>query len=114
MRDVLGIIAAGVVACLTFGINMIFLVNVTTPMDSSERVGGLALTIFFFWSIAISIAAAIFTIRVVAQKERSCDICGELVANDVVDWMQRVDKDGEASLWVPTHVDCSTDNHRIP
>ena len=122
MRDVLGLIAAGVVACLTFFINLIFLAFVLTPTGPErggdialiDRGGDIAIVIIFFWSLTIPIVAAVFAFRLIVPKERVCDICGKPIPNDAVDWMQRIGKDGEASLWVPTHADCSTENHREP
>jgi len=114
MRDVLGIIAAGVVACLTFLINMIFLLNVLEPMGFLERASNIALVIFILWSFTTPIVAAVFTIRLVGLKERVCDVCGKPIPNNAIDWMHRIGKHGEASLWVPTHADCSTKNHREP
>ena len=120
MRDVLGLLAAGVVACLTFFINLIFIAFVTTPIgperggDIVDSGGDIAVVIVLIWSLTIPIVAAVFAFRLVAPKERLCDICEKRIPNDAVDWMQRIGKDGEASLWVPTHVDCSTENHRVP
>ena len=112
-RDVLGLLAAGVVACLTFFVNLIFIAYFLAPIGP-ERVGDIAVVIVLIWSLTIPIVAAVFAFRLVVPKERLCDICEKPIPNDAVDWMQRIGKDGEASLWVPTHVDCSTENHRVP
>lgn len=112
-RDVLGILVAGVVACLTFVVNLIFLVIFTEPMGPLNP-GVIAIVIVAIWSFTIPIVAAVFAFRLVVPKERVCDICGNPIPNDAVDWMHRIGKDGEASLWVPTHSDCSTENHRVP
>lgn len=114
MRDVLGLMVAAVVACLTFLLNLIFLLpffSSTGPLQGDEIA---VLTIIVLWVFTTPIAAAVFTIRLFGQKERLCDVCGKYIPNDAVDWMQRIGEDGEALLWVPTHVDCSTQNHRIP
>lgn len=112
-RDVLALLVAGVVACATFFVNLIFVALVIVPLGPVHG-GDIAVVIVLIWSLAIPIVAALFAFRLVAPQERLCDVCEKPIPNDAVDWMHRIGKDGEASLWVPTHVDCSTENHRVP
>ncbi len=104
---------AGLVACLAFVINLFFLAIITEPFGPFEHVSTTALLIGLIWIFTIPIVAAVFAFRLVVPKERLCDICGKPIPNDAVDWMQRIGKDGEAKLWVPTHADCSTESHQI-
>lgn len=68
MRDVLAILAAGVVACLTFFINLFFVVRWIEPMGPLEHVNVSAIVAIILWSFTVPIVAAVFTIRLIGTK----------------------------------------------